>query len=286
MPFFKTQIQVCIDGPICDLWRWRLPKRANTFCRLRKLSSLFAWALGRRHCDRFEKHPQMTLKQARATRADARARPCTHAHSRTSLTHPRTHLPTHSLSRSLAHPPTHSLNHVITPSLGTPCNPPTHPRTPLNHSAWPLSHSLTLFHSHSHTLSSLSLVTKANETSHIVFPNRDSEWGAVLERAVHNDCMYGALDASRAAGRIDQEYINPRDRKSTPWGDQQWNMKKVASEAAHIPLGMRQDIQAKYIMDEHLRGTGQICPIGMITWFVVLLVTRTAGRMIVFERRE
>ena len=87
---------------------------------------------------------------------------------------------------------------------------------------------------------------KANETSHIVFPNRDSEWNAVLERAVHNDYMYGALDASRAAGRIDQEYINPRDRKSTPWGDQQWNMKKVASEAAHIPLGMRQDIQAKY----------------------------------------
>ena len=62
---------------------------------------------------------------------------------------------------------------------------------------------------------------KANETSHIVFPNRDSEWSAVLERAVHNDFMYGALDASRAAGRIDQEYINPRDRKSTPWGDQQ-----------------------------------------------------------------
>ena len=87
---------------------------------------------------------------------------------------------------------------------------------------------------------------KANETSHIVFPNRDSDWNTVLERAVHNDYMYGALDASRAAGRIDQEYINPRDRKSTPWGDQQWNMKKVASEAAHIPLGMRQDIQAKY----------------------------------------
>ena len=81
-----------------------------------------------------------------------------------------------------------------------------------------------------------------------MFPNRDSEWSAVLERAVHNDFMYGALDASRAAGRIDQEYINPRDRKSTPWGDQQWNMKKVASEAAHIPLGMRQDIQAKYPM--------------------------------------
>ena len=80
---------------------------------------------------------------------------------------------------------------------------------------------------------------KANETSHIVFPNRDSEWNAVLDRAVHNDCMYGALDASRAAGRIDQEYINRRDRKSTPWADQQWNMKKVATEAAHIPLGMR-----------------------------------------------
>ena len=28
--------------------------------------------------------------------------------------------------------------------------------------------------------------------------------------------------------------------------DQQWNMKKVATEAAHILLGMRQDIQAKY----------------------------------------
>ena len=87
---------------------------------------------------------------------------------------------------------------------------------------------------------------KASETAHIVFPNRDSEWNAVLDRAVHNDFMYGALDASRAAGRIDQEYINPRDRKSTPWADQQWNMKKVATEAALILLGMRQDIQAKY----------------------------------------
>ena len=46
---------------------------------------------------------------------------------------------------------------------------------------------------------------KASETAHIVFPNRDSEWNAVLERAVHNDFMYAALDASRAAGRIDQE---------------------------------------------------------------------------------
>ena len=46
---------------------------------------------------------------------------------------------------------------------------------------------------------------KANETAHIVLPNRDSEWNAVLERAVHNDYMYAALDASRAAGRIDQE---------------------------------------------------------------------------------
>ena len=87
---------------------------------------------------------------------------------------------------------------------------------------------------------------KASETAHIVFPNRDSEWNAVLERAVHNDFMYAALDASRAAGRIDQEYINPRDRKSAPWADQQWNMKKLATEAANIPLGMRQDIQAKY----------------------------------------
>ena len=68
----------------------------------------------------------------------------------------------------------------------------------------------------------------------------------MLERAAHNDFMYAALDASRAAQRIDQEYINPRDRKSTPWADQQWNMKKVATEAAHILLGMRQDIQAKY----------------------------------------
>ena len=51
---------------------------------------------------------------------------------------------------------------------------------------------------------------KANETAHIMFPTHDSEWSAVLERAVHNDFMYGALDASRAAGRIDQEYINPR----------------------------------------------------------------------------
>ena len=62
---------------------------------------------------------------------------------------------------------------------------------------------------------------KANEANHIVFPNRDSEWSTVLERAVRNDFMYRALDASRAAGRIDQEYINPRDRKSMPWGDQQ-----------------------------------------------------------------
>ena len=73
---------------------------------------------------------------------------------------------------------------------------------------------------------------RASETAHIVFPNRDSEWSAVLERAVHNDFMYAALDASRAAGRIDQEYINPRDRKSAPWADQQWNMKKLATEAA------------------------------------------------------
>ena len=63
---------------------------------------------------------------------------------------------------------------------------------------------------------------------------------------MHNDFMYAALDASRAAGRIDQEYINPRDRKSAPWADQQWNMKKLATEAANILLGMRQDIQAKY----------------------------------------
>ena len=76
---------------------------------------------------------------------------------------------------------------------------------------------------------------KASETAHIVFPNRDSEWNAVLERAVHNDFMYAAVDASRAAGRIDQEYINPRDRKSAPWADQQWNMKKLATEAANIP---------------------------------------------------
>ena len=84
---------------------------------------------------------------------------------------------------------------------------------------------------------------KASETAHIVFPNRDSEWSAVLDRAVHNDFMYGALEQ---LGGSNQEYINPRDRKSTPWADQQWNMKKVATEAAHIPLGMRQDIQAKY----------------------------------------
>ena len=43
---------------------------------------------------------------------------------------------------------------------------------------------------------------KASETAHIVFPNRDSE-----DRAVHNDFMYGALDASRAAGRIDQSTL-------------------------------------------------------------------------------
>ena len=79
-----------------------------------------------------------------------------------------------------------------------------------------------------------------------MFPTRDSEWNAVLDRAVHNDHMYGALDATRAVGRIDQEYINPRDRKTAPWADQQWNMKKLATEAAHILLGMRQDMQAKY----------------------------------------
>ena len=112
---------------------------------------------------------------------------------------------------------------------------------------------------------------KASETAHIVFPNRESEWNDVLERAVHNDHMYGALDASRAAGRIDQEYINPRDRKSTPWADQQWNMKKVATEV----------FRRSTIMDEHRRETGQICLIGMITWFVVSLVTRTAGHMTV-----
>ena len=79
-----------------------------------------------------------------------------------------------------------------------------------------------------------------------MIPTHDSEWNAVMDRAVHNDFMYGALDATRAAGRIDQEYINPRDRKTAPWADQQWNMKKLATEAAHIPLGTRQDIQAKY----------------------------------------
>ena len=87
---------------------------------------------------------------------------------------------------------------------------------------------------------------KASETAHIVLPNRDSEWNAVLERAAQNDFMYAALHPSRATGRIDQEYINPRDRKSAPWADQQWNMKKLATEAANILLGMRQDIQAKY----------------------------------------
>ena len=86
---------------------------------------------------------------------------------------------------------------------------------------------------------------KANETAHITTPTRDREPNEVLGRAVHNDFMYGALDASRAAGRIDQEYISPRDRKTAPWADQQWNMMKLATEAAHIPLGMRQDIQAK-----------------------------------------
>ena len=37
---------------------------------------------------------------------------------------------------------------------------------------------------------------------------------------------------------------------------------------------------------EHPRKTGQTCLIGMITWFVVLLVTRTAEHMIVSERQE
>ena len=44
---------------------------------------------------------------------------------------------------------------------------------------------------------------RANETAHLAFPTRDSEWDAVLNRAVHNDYMYGAIDANRAAGRID-----------------------------------------------------------------------------------
>ena len=119
-----------------------------------------------------------------------------------------------------------------------------------------------------------------------MFLNRDSEWNAVLERAVHNDFMYAALDASRAAGRIDQEYINPRDRKSAPWADQQWNMKKLATEAANILLGMRQTFRRSTTMDERPREIGQIRLIGMIIWFVVSLVTRTAGRMIVSEHQE
>ena len=44
---------------------------------------------------------------------------------------------------------------------------------------------------------------KAHETEHIMFPTCDSEWNAVLERAVRNDFMCGALDALRVAGRID-----------------------------------------------------------------------------------
>ena len=63
-----------------------------------------------------------------------------------------------------------------------------------------------------------------------MFPTRDSEWNALFERAVHNDFMHGALDALRVAGRIDQEYINPRDRRTVPWADQQRNMKKMATE--------------------------------------------------------
>ena len=43
---------------------------------------------------------------------------------------------------------------------------------------------------------------KANETAHIMLPTRDSKWNAVLERAVHNNFMYGALDASRALGGL------------------------------------------------------------------------------------
>ena len=126
---------------------------------------------------------------------------------------------------------------------------------------------------------------KASETAHIVFPNCDSEWNAVLERAVRNDFMYAALDASRAAERIHQEYINPRDRKSAPWADQQWNMKKLATEAAHIPLGMRQDIQAKYHHGRAPPGDWADMP-DRDEWFVVSLVTRTAGHMIVSERQE
>ena len=86
----------------------------------------------------------------------------------------------------------------------------------------------------------------AHKTERIMFPTRDSEWNAVLERAVRNDFVYGALDALRVAGRIDQEHINPRDRRMVPWADQQWNMKKMATEATRISLGMRQDMQAKY----------------------------------------
>ena len=67
-----------------------------------------------------------------------------------------------------------------------------------------------------------------------------------LERAARNNFMRGALDALRVAGKIGQEYINPRDRRTAPWADQQWNMKKMETEAAHILLGVRQDIQAKY----------------------------------------
>ena len=109
----------------------------------------------------------------------------------------------------------------------------------------------------------------AHKTECIMFPLAIARWNAVLEQAMHNDFMYGALDALRVAWRIDQEYINPPDRKTAPWADQQWNIRKMATEAAHISLGMRQDIQAKYHHDEHRGRT---------------LVSRTGDYMTVFGK--
>ena len=86
----------------------------------------------------------------------------------------------------------------------------------------------------------------AQKTSHIVIPTRVSEQQEILERAVHNDFMYGAIDAARVTARVDMDYVDPRDRVTRPWADQVWDMRKRAREASDIPVGMRNDIQAKH----------------------------------------
>ena len=85
----------------------------------------------------------------------------------------------------------------------------------------------------------------AQKSSHIVIPTRLNEQQEILDRAVHNDFMYGAIDAARVTARVDWEYVDPRNRATRPWADQVWDMKKKAREASDIPVGMRNDIQAK-----------------------------------------